>query len=188
MCRSAFSSDDEMVVRTDAASSGPATRNARAQARRSVAVSTQSRVACTHAPRPGNRAWASTTTDPSSATTLTSEDRGARWRQPRQVLTGSMLPLLHSARRPSLETRCVSSVGAKIDIQFPSLRTRCVLRSAQRSRFSPRVSRPSLNRAEYRSLRQSASRRGGRFDPLCRSRARVGSRERGHELPWSPGQ
>ena len=66
MCRSACSLEDPVdpySVRSSPASSGPAVRNARAHARRDVAVSMQSRVPCTHAPRPGRLVDASATID-----------------------------------------------------------------------------------------------------------------------------
>src|SRR6187402_1231597 len=79
------------MCRTSDASSAPSARSARPKALRCRAVAAHSRLGCSHAPRPGSRAVVSTTTRPSRATTLTSEERGARCRQPRQVLTGSML-------------------------------------------------------------------------------------------------
>src|SRR3954454_10044922 len=74
-------------------SSATEVRSARPKALREIAVSRHALAGCSHAPLPGSRAAASTTTRPSRATNLTSEDRGARCRQPRQVLTGSMVPL-----------------------------------------------------------------------------------------------
>ena len=96
MCRSACSlvePVDPYVARSPDASRAPALRNARDQARRAVAASMQSRVLCTHAPRPGSPARASATTVSSRTTHRTSEERGARRRQPTQVLTGSIVAL-----------------------------------------------------------------------------------------------
>src|SRR5690242_4239022 len=69
-------------------------RSARPKALRFTAFSMHTLSGCTHAPLPGSRAAVSTTARPSRATTRTSERRGSRCRQPRQVLTGASL-LLH---------------------------------------------------------------------------------------------
>ena len=76
-----------------------------------IAFSTHPETGCTHAPLPGSRAAVSTTTRPSRATTLTSEERGARCRQPRQVLTGSIVPLTAECRRQLLH----DGVGLDVD-------------------------------------------------------------------------
>jgi hypothetical protein len=71
--------------------SAPFAFSARPKALRIVAFPTHSRVGCTQAPRPGRAAESSTTTSPFRATTLIRDDLSARVRQPRQVLTGSIL-------------------------------------------------------------------------------------------------
>jgi len=67
-------------------------RSARRKALRFAADSNASIDGVNHAPRPGSDAVGSTTRRPFRATTLTSEDRGARARVPMHVLTGSTLP------------------------------------------------------------------------------------------------
>src|SRR4051812_18748054 len=74
-------------------SSIPSTRSARPKARLCSALSRHSPVGCSHAPRPGRVADGSTTISELWATTLRSEDRGARERQPTHVLTASILHL-----------------------------------------------------------------------------------------------
>jgi hypothetical protein len=79
------------VFRTCSVSSAPPIRSARPKALREIDLSTHSRMGCTHAPRPGSFADGSGITTPSHATTLNKEDLSARERQPRQVLTLSIL-------------------------------------------------------------------------------------------------
>jgi hypothetical protein len=68
------------------------TRSARPKVLRAIAFSTHWVVGWTHAPRPGSVADGSGVTAPSEATTLSKEDLSARERQPKQVLTGSIVP------------------------------------------------------------------------------------------------
>ncbi len=72
-------------------SSAEATRSARPKALRAIDLSTHAGVGWTHAPRPGSAPDGSGTTSPSRATTLNKEDLSVRTRQPRQVLTGSIV-------------------------------------------------------------------------------------------------
>ncbi|MDQ1576258.1 MAG: hypothetical protein QOH55_1408, partial [Microbacteriaceae bacterium] len=98
-----FSLFSSSAVSSAAVSSAPSARSARPKARLCVAFSRHSRVGCSHAPRPGSAAEASTTRSEPRATTLRSEDREARERQPTHVLTGSIVhpPTIGSAGRPA---------------------------------------------------------------------------------------
>ena len=89
MCRSTCSSGWGFRDVSSDVSSAPFTRSARPKALRRTAVSVHLGSGWSQAPRPGSRFARSLTMRPSRATTLTSEDCGARCRQPRQVLTGS---------------------------------------------------------------------------------------------------
>ena len=66
-------------------------RSARPKAFRAIAFEMHTDVGCSQAPRPGRDSDGSGTTTPSRATTRTSSDRFARFRQPTQVLTGIIL-------------------------------------------------------------------------------------------------
>jgi hypothetical protein len=77
-------------------------RSARPKARRRTARSTQSRVGCTHAPRPGAEPEGSGTSPSPPATTLSRAERSSRARQPRQVRRGSILPRLSFLHRATI--------------------------------------------------------------------------------------
>lgn len=83
-------------------SCGPVMRNARANARRRIAASTQSGLGCSHAPRPGRLPVVSTITAVTSvpasfllnpATTRSSSTANSRFRHPTHVRTGLCFPV-----------------------------------------------------------------------------------------------
>lgn len=180
MCRSTCSSGWGFRDVSSDVSSTPFTRSARPKALRRTAVSVHLGSGWSQAPRPGSRFARSLTMRPSRATTLTSEDCGARCRQPRQVLTGSIVlpPALGGVARVR---RAGQRGRAAADAHCASAQSE----RARRSLFS-RI--PSRNPAEYRSSRQSALPQGGRSGPLCRWRVTAGSRAPGPERPSSTGR
>lgn len=198
---------DRMV----AVSMAPSTRSARPKARRFSARSRHSTTGCSHAPRPGRVADGSATSTECWTTTLRREDRGARERHPTHVLTDSILLLsTPSAERtdPHLWITRAAAPAFRLDdpaavfspdrgsnpagcsVRVPSATVAPRLRrvgTARRSRSS-RIRPPSSpdrgsNPAGYRSSRPSASRRGGRSGPPCRSRGTAGSRARAPGRP-----
>src|SRR6478672_8984094 len=104
-------------------SSGPDTRNARTKARRRMAASTHSYVSCTHAPRPGNDARSSGTSEDSKTTTLSRADRGARVRHPTHVRTASILHLRAGRPATAQPSRVLEdAVGLDVDLRSGQLR------------------------------------------------------------------
>ena len=116
-------SDRERYEASEAALSGPETRNARENARRRCASSKHARLGCRYAPRPGCRAWGSGTI-PSPATTRRSRlDLAARSLQPTQVRTGK-LPGSGSSDRtviPRNSLPCQQAQGTRPRHRTPGL-------------------------------------------------------------------
>ena len=193
--RGSCASDSNRVrwSRSCSGSGSESRRSARRKALRFTADSNASIEGVNHAPRPGSVAVSSTTRRPSRATTLTSEDRGARARLPMHVLTGTTLPPRVAGAWIDIHARA-SRIGSVLEDRVrldgssprPGRRRWRVVDPARgsTSRLSPRGS----NRAGCRSAHPSASRRGGRSGPPCRWRARAGSRARGRGRPSSPGR
>jgi hypothetical protein len=80
----------ERYETSGAASSEPATRSARENARRRCACSRQSRLGCRYPPRPGRRAWGSGTMSLPAATKRSKLDLAALSLHPTQVRTGKL--------------------------------------------------------------------------------------------------
>jgi hypothetical protein len=120
-------------------SSASVFRSARPKAFRATACEMHTEVGCSQAPRPCRDSDGSGTTTPLRATTRTSSDRSARFRQPTQVLTGIILSRIALRR-----WRCRSS-DTRANIQLSSETLRLVvfirrsLMSSQRQRATGAV-------------------------------------------------
>ena len=188
--RPSTSASSALKCATTAEVSGePVIRNARANARRRIAVCKHCWPGCNHAPRPGNVPAASTVTAYSpfpsvTATTRSNSTASSRFRQPTHVRTG---PTSSSGRRPRVDTEVSRWVTAESTVTSPANRNRSVGATGPprcRGRDPCRVR--ALRRCECRSANPSAAPRAGRSGPPCRSPAKAGSRARPPGRPGRP--